>query len=104
MTKNKLTVNKLIDVIVEGVEDLKGEEITIMDLSDIETAVCDYFIICNGTSNTHVNAIAGSVRRKVKEEAQENPWHIEGEDNGEWVLMDYVNIVVHIFQKQTREY
>jgi len=104
MTKNKSTVNKLRNVIVEGIEDVKGEDIIIMDLQDIETAVCDYFIICTGTSNTHVNAIAGSVRRKTKEDLKENPWNIEGEDNGEWVLMDYVDIVVHVFQKHTREY
>ena len=70
----------------------------------IDNTVCDYFIICNGSSNTQVNAITNSIQKTVSKELQDKPWHVEGSDNAEWVLIDYVNVVVHVFQKQIREY
>jgi ribosome-associated protein len=73
-------------------------------LRDIENTVCDYFIICSGNSNTQVNAISGSVQKVVSKEIKDKPWHVEGETNAEWVLMDYVNVVVHIFQKHVRDF
>ncbi len=104
MTKDKVSTDQLISVIISGIEDVKGKEIRILDLRDIENTVCDYFIICEGTSNTQVNAIVNSVQKKVSKELKDNPWHVEGADNAEWVLLDYVNIAVHVFQKQTREF
>ena len=94
----------LITEIIKGIENVKGEEITILDLRKIENTVCDYFIICNGNSNTQVNAIVNSVQKLVSKSLKDKPWHVEGTDNGEWVLMDYVNVVVHIFQKHIREH
>ena len=94
----------LITTILAGIEDVKGKEINILDLREIENTVCDYFIVCEGTSNTQVNAIVNSIQKKVSKEIQDKPWHIEGQDNGEWVLIDYVNVVVHVFQKHIREY
>ena len=94
----------LITTIISGIEDVKGKEITILDLRKIENTVCNYFIICEGTSNTQVNAIVNSVQRKVSKQLKDNPWHVEGNDNAEWVLMDYVDIVVHVFQKHIREF
>ncbi|WP_406684530.1 ribosome silencing factor [Seonamhaeicola sp. MEBiC1930] len=104
MAKEKISADQLISVIISGIEDVKGQEINILDLREIENTVCDYFIICEGTSNTQVNAIVNSVQKKVSKELKDNPWHVEGEDNAEWVLMDYVNVVVHVFQKHVREY
>ena len=104
MTKENSNADQLISVIISGIEDVKGHNINILDLREIENTVCDYFIICEGTSNTQVNAIVNSIQKKVSKETKDKPWHIEGSDNAEWVLMDYVNIVVHVFQKQTREY
>ncbi len=104
MTKEKSSVDQLITVILNGIEDVKGQHINILDLREIENTVCDYFIICEGTSNTQVNAIVNSIQKKVSKELRDNPWHIEGSDNAEWVLMDYVNVVVHVFQKHIREY
>lgn len=104
MTKEKTNVDQLITVILSGIEDVKGQNISILDLREIENTVCDYFIICEGTSNTQVNAIVNSVQKKVSKEIKDKPWHIEGSDNAEWVLMDYVNVVVHVFQKHIREY
>jgi ribosome-associated protein len=104
MTKNKITADQLITAIISGIEDVKGQEINILDLREIENTVCDYFVVCEGTSNTQVNAIVNSIQKKVSREVKDKPWHIEGEENAEWVLMDYVNVVVHVFQKHIRAY
>ena len=104
MQKSKASADELIALILQGIEEVKGHDIYLLDLRDIENTVCDYFIISNGTSNTHVNAIVGSIRKIVSKAIQDKPWHVEGEDNAEWVLMDYVNVVVHVFQKHIREY
>lgn len=103
MSKPNADNDALISEIIKGIEEVKGQDITILDLRDIENTVCDYFIICNGTSNTQVNAIVGSVQKTVSKALKEKPWHVEGTDNAEWVLMDFVNVVVHIFQKHIRE-
>ena len=102
--KDNINNDELLALIIEGIENVKGEDITILDLRGIDNTVCDYFVICNGNSNTQVNAISGSVQRTVSKEIHDKPWHVEGEQQAEWVLMDYVNIVVHIFQKEIREY
>lgn len=104
MQKRKSSADELIALILSGIEEVKGHDIKLLDLRDIENTVCDYFIICNGTSNTHVNAIVGSIQKTVSKAIQDKPWHVEGSDHAEWVLMDYVNVVVHVFQKQVREY
>jgi ribosome-associated protein len=104
MQKGKASADELIALILQGIEEVKGHDINLLDLREIENTVCDYFIICNGTSNTHVNAIVGSIQKTVSKNIKDKPWHVEGEDNAEWVLMDYVNVVVHVFQKQIREY
>jgi len=104
MAKKNSNVDLLITTVLNGIEDVKGKNINILDLRDIENTVCDYFIICEGTSNTQVNAIVNSVQKRVSKDTKENPWHIEGSENAEWVLMDYVDVVVHVFQKHIREY
>ena len=104
MQKKQAGTDQLITQIIRGIEDVKGNDIEILDLRDIENTVCDYFIICNGTSNTQVNAIVNSVQKSVSKALKEKPWHVEGSDNSEWVLMDYVHVVVHVFQKHIREF
>ena len=104
MQKGKASVDELVALILKGMEEVKGQEIRLLDLREIENTVCDYFIICNGTSNTHVNAIVGSVQKTVSKAIKDKPWHVEGSENAEWILMDYVNVVVHVFQKHIREY
>mgnify|MGYP000600203617 FL=1 len=103
MTKN-ISTDDLLASIIKGIEDVKGLDIDILDLREIDNTVCDYFVICNGNSNTQVNAIVGSIQKVVSKELKDKPWHVEGAENGEWVLMDYVNIVVHVFQRHIREY
>jgi ribosome-associated protein len=104
MTKKTISTDVLLTNIIKGIEEVKGNDIDILDLRAIDTAVCDYFVICSGTSNTQVNAIVNSVQKIVSKEIKDKPWHVEGTDNAEWVLMDYVSIVVHVFQKEIREY
>jgi ribosome-associated protein len=104
MAKKTISTDVLLTNIIKGIEEVKGNDIDILDLRAIDTAVCDYFVICNGTSNTQVNAIVNSVQKLVSKELKDKPWHVEGTDNAEWVLMDYVSIVVHVFQKEIRDY
>ena len=104
MTKKIVSSDLLISEILKGIEDVKGENITILDLREIENTVCEYFVICEGNSNTQVNAISASVQKNVSKSLKEKPWHVEGENNAEWVLIDYVNVVVHVFQRHIREY
>lgn len=104
MQKRKASADELITLILDGIEEVKGLEINVLDLREIENTVCDYFIICNGTSNTHVNAIVNSIQKTVSKASKDKPWHIEGSENAEWVLLDYVNVVVHVFQKHIREF
>ncbi|MFT5761166.1 MAG: ribosome-associated protein [Polaribacter sp.] len=104
MTIKKINTDELIAEIIKGIDDVKGENVQLLDLREIENTVCDYFIICSGSSNTQVKAISGSIQKVVSKSLKDKPWHIEGEVNAEWVLMDYVNVVVHVFQKQIREF
>ena len=105
MSKRRLDVSDiLLETIIEGIHEVKGIDTSILDLKKVETAVCKYFVICSGTSNTHVSSIADSVKKNVSKEIQEKPWHIEGLNTSEWVLIDYSDIVVHVFQEQTREF
>lgn len=104
MTKKVVSTDQLLSHIIQGIEEVKGKDIQILDLREIENTVCDYFIVCEGTSNTQVNAIVNSIQKTVSKSLKEKPWHIEGSDNAEWVLMDFVHIVVHVFQKHIREF
>ncbi|MCB0458707.1 MAG: ribosome silencing factor [Flavobacteriaceae bacterium] len=104
MTKKKVSSDQLITEVIRGIEQVKGQNITILDLRDIENTVCDYFVICEGNSNTQVSAISGSVQKTVSRALKDKPWHVEGENNAEWVLLDYINVVVHVFQKHIRSY
>ncbi|MGQ0829542.1 MAG: ribosome silencing factor [Bacteroidota bacterium] len=100
--KNK--VQLLADAAVEGILELKGKNITIMNLEKIHNRVCDYYIICQADSNTQVNAIAASVEEMVKKKTGERPYRSEGFQNSEWILVDYVTVVVHIFQSHIRNF
>jgi len=104
MRKNQANTDQIVTEVIKGMEEVKGQEIQILDLRGIENTVCDYFVICSGTSNTQINAIVNSVQKLVSKNLKEKPWHIEGSDNAEWVLMDYVHVVVHVFQKHIREF
>ncbi len=94
----------LLDAIVEGLRERKAKNITILNLLKIENRVTDYFVICDADSNTHVNSIADSVEDTVLKLTNEKAWHSEGRQNGEWILIDYINVVVHVFLRDAREH
>ncbi len=94
----------LLDAIVEGMQDKKAKNITVINLSKLEHRVADYFVICDADSNTHVGAIADSLEESVIKKTGEKPYHSEGHQNAEWILVDYVNIVAHVFLRETREF
>jgi ribosome-associated protein len=102
----KKTINKinLNDLIVHGMKEKKAVDITIIDLKSIKNAVADYFIICSGNSDTQVDAISDSIEEEVYKITSQNPWHKEGKENNEWVLLDYVDVVVHVFKKDRRAF
>jgi len=90
--------------IIEGIRDKKGKRIVLLDLRRLGDAPADFFIICEGDSNTHIKAISDSIYKKVKEEMLTMPSHVEGSQNAKWVLMDYFNTIVHVFYPETREF
>jgi ribosome-associated protein len=99
-----LKIKALVDVIVKGMQEKKAENITVVDLRDIDNAVCDYFVISNANSNTQVKAIADSVQHETLETLDDKAWSKEGTETSEWILMDYVNVVAHIFQTPVRDF
>ena len=103
VNKNEDTTS-LLNEIIKGIEDMKGEDINKIDLRKIENSPCEYFVLCSGNSNTQVSSIVSSVNKSVSKILKEKPLHIEGLKIAEWVLIDYVNIVVHVFQKKTRKF
>ena len=104
MPNKKESSEILLDKIIHGIENVKGEDIQKMDLRKIENTPCDFFVICSGNSNTQVSAIVNSIKKKVSKTLREKPLHTEGLEIAEWVLIDYVNVVVHVFQRKTREF
>lgn len=97
-------MDKLLKTIVKAIDDKKGENIVSIDLSGIDGAICSAFVVCNAESTTQVGAIAAGVDKAVFEELKEKVWKIEGTQNSVWVVMDYGNILVHIFQSEAREF
>ena len=93
----------MINSIVRGILEKKGYEVVCIDLSQIENAICDCFVICHGDSNTQVNAIAESIEKETIEHLKVRPGSVEGMGNAEWVLLDYGHTIVHVFQKPFRQ-
>ena len=106
MTKKRKGANSetLSDVIVKGMHEKKASDIIVMDLRKIKNAVADFFVICSGNSDKQLDAISDSIDAEVYKKFQENPWHTEGKNNKEWMLLDYINVVAHVFRKDRREY
>ncbi len=100
----KASAEQLANIVINGIQKKKAQQIISMDLSMIPNAVCNYFIICHGLSGTQVEAIADSAIETVREQTGEKPWHSEGYENAEWILIDYVDVVLHVFQKNVRNF
>jgi len=106
-TKSKIAkagAEPLVDAVVLGMEELKAHDIVVMDLRQVPNALSDFFVVCHGTSNTQVQAIADSVERETYRLLQDEPAHTEGARNATWILMDYVNVIVHVFSKDARDF
>lgn len=101
-TKSISESELLAKAIVEGMQENKAKDIVILDLRHLDSAVCDFFVICSGDSSTHVDGISNAVTRYTRKMLKEKPWHVEGKTNSEWILLDYINVVGHIFYKDAR--
>ncbi len=97
-------LNELKAAIITAIEDKKGENIVTIEIGKIDNAITEYFIICNAQSNTQVNAISDGIEKDVRKNLKERPWHTEGRQNAQWIVMDYSSIIVHIFQTPYREF
>jgi ribosome-associated protein len=106
MTKKlkKPDSEKLSNAIVEGMQEVKASEIVVMDLRTIKSAVADFFVICSGGSDKQVDAIAQSIDKEVFKKINENPWHTEGKTTKEWLILDYISVVAHVFRKDRRQF
>lgn len=95
---------KLTRAVVAGMQEKKAQDIVVMDMRDTKNAIADFFVICSGSSDKQVEAIARSVDEEVEKKLKENPWHMEGKNNKEWVILDYITVVAHIFKRDKREF
>lgn len=106
MTKNKKAVPSEVvsEAIIFGLQEKKGNDIVRLDLRNISSSVSDYFVICNADSSTQVRALADSVEKEVSKSLKTVPWRKEGYEHGEWILLDYIDVIVHIFKTEKRQY
>ena len=104
MAKKKTDSEKLAEKAVKGIQAKKGKNILSLDLRKIDNAVADFFIICHGSSRTQVEAICYGILETVDKELDMDPWHKEGMENAEWILLDYVDVVIHIFESSKRDF
>ncbi|MFC3810726.1 ribosome silencing factor [Lacihabitans lacunae] len=105
MKKTKqISSEQLCDLVINGMQEKKGFDIVRMDLRKIHNSITDFFVICSGSSDTQIDAIASSVDEEVFKGSNQDPWHKEGIQNKEWILLDYVDVVVHVFRKDRREF
>lgn len=106
MTEKKLKYSskRLAEEAIKGLQEKKAEDIVLLNLKEIDNSICDYFIICTGTSNKHADSLSDSVEEYVFKKMKEKPYHVEGKETSEWVLLDYVDVVVHIFIPEMRDF
>lgn len=106
MVKNKAKNESayISELAIHGIQEKKGNDIVRLDLRNINSSVADYFVICHADSTTQVKAIANSIEEEIFKASQQEPWRKEGLQHGEWILLDYVNVVVHVFRTDKREF
>jgi ribosome-associated protein len=104
LTKVSIDSKQLSDVVAQGMLEKKAVDVIILDLRKVKSAVTDFFVICSGNSDTQVDAITDSVEQEVYKRLGQDPWHKEGKENREWILLDYVDVVVHVFKKDRRQF
>ena len=101
---DSVSPEKLSELMVLGMQEKKASDIVVLDLRKVKNAVADFFIICSGNSDRQVDSISESIEEYVYKNIKENPWHAEGKTNKEWILLDYIDVVAHIFQHESREF
>ena len=94
----------LAEIAVRGLQDRKGSDIVVLNLKELKNAVADYFIIASASSDTQLDALARSVEEEVEKVTGQAPWQSEGRTNREWILLDYVDVVVHVFLRDRRQF
>lgn len=94
----------LSEIAIHGIQEKKGNDIVRLDLRELSSSVSDYFVICHADSSTQVKAIADSVEEEIYKNTQTNPWHKEGLETAEWIILDYFDVVVHIFKTEKRDF
>ena len=94
----------LSEIAVHGIQEKKGNDIVRLDLRELNSSVSDYFIICSANSTTQVKAIADSVEEEIYKNTSTNPWRKEGQETAEWIILDYFDVVIHIFKTEKREF
>lgn len=99
-----LQSEKLAQIVVKGMQEKKAGDIVVMDLRKVKNAVSDFFVLCSGNSDTQVDSISDSIEEEIDKATKQSPWHKEGYENMEWVLLDYVDVVAHVFRKDKREF
>jgi ribosome-associated protein len=103
-TAAKLPKSVFVKTIIEAMQELKGVDVTVLDLRNIHEASADYFIICHGTSSTHISGLTDRIQKNVWEILGERPYHTEGRQGKHWLLLDYFTIVVHVFDREKRDF
>jgi ribosome-associated protein len=104
LVEKPISSSELNDVIVDCIQDIKGKRIVKLDLTEIEESSADYFIVCEGESTTQVKAISNNICKRIKDEYGLYPNHVEGIEGAQWILVDYFDIIVHIFHPEKRSY
>ncbi|MFY7828082.1 MAG: ribosome silencing factor [Flectobacillus sp.] len=102
--EKEISSEELCNLVVKGMQEKKALDIVVMDLRGVKNAFADFFVVCAGTSDTQIDAIADSVDKEVWEATRTNPKSIEGKSNREWILLDYYDVIVHVFKKDRREF
>lgn len=103
-TQARAVSHGLQDLIIDSISDIKGKNIILLNLTNIDDAPADYFIICEGDSSTQVRGIANNIERRLRDEQTLHPAHVEGTQHAKWICMDYFDVVVHIFYPETRRF
>ncbi|GAB4023523.1 ribosome silencing factor [Spirosoma koreense] len=101
---HEFTAEQIRDFVVRGMQEKKAQDIVVMDLRNVKNAICDYFVLCSGNSDTQIDAISTSIEEEVYKASKQDPWHKEGKLNREWILLDYVDVVAHVFKKERRSF
>ncbi|MFC3880400.1 ribosome silencing factor [Algoriphagus namhaensis] len=99
-----MTANQLSKIIIKGMEEKKASDIVLMDLRKVKNSVTDFMVIASGNSDTQLEAIADSIEEEVIKAGESKPWRIEGKNNLQWIIIDYVNVVAHLFLQDQREF